>query len=201
MTRRTRASSANEINAADLRAFLAWLTPGQAPGQTLDGEAYEAARRRLLLFFAGRACPDPEALADATLDCAIRKLPEVPPAASPLGYLIGIAKNIYREHLRDTPIIEPLRPAHAVAFTAVTQHQRDTEQRHQCLEQCLEQLPAADRTLVLGYYRAANQQKIDVRRQLAEQFGLTQNALRNRIFRLNQRLALCLNSCLENSLA
>ncbi len=196
MTRRTRESGVIEFNAADLRAFLAWLTPGQVG----DGEAYEAARRRLVLFFAGRACLDPEALADETIDCAIGKLPDIPPEASPLAYLIGVAKNIYREYLRATPKTEPLRPAHAVAFTE-TEHERETEQRHQCLEQCLAQLPADDRALVLGYYREARQQKIDLRRQLAEQFGLTQNALRNRIFRLNQRLALCLNSCLENSLA
>ncbi|MBI1763982.1 MAG: sigma-70 family RNA polymerase sigma factor [Acidobacteria bacterium] len=196
MTRRTRESDVIEINAADLRAFLAWLTPEQAA----NGEAYESARRRLMLFFAGRTCSDPESLADQTIDCAIRKLPDIPPEATPLAYLLGIAKNIYRDHLRATQKAEPLRPVHDVALSAEA-HQHETEQRHQCLEQCLAQLPAEDRALVLGYYREAKQQKIDLRRHLAAQFGLTQNALRNRIFRLNQRLALCLNSCLEHSLA
>ena len=196
MTRRTRESDVVEFNAEDLRAFLQWLTPGQAA----NGEAYESARRRLVLFFAGRTCPDPDSLADQTIDCAIRKLPDIPSEASPLAYLIGIAKNIYRDYLRAAQKAEPLRPVHDVAFTE-TDPQRETEQRHQCLEECLAKLPAEDRALVLGYYREAKQQKIDLRRHLAEQFGLTQNALRNRIFRLNQRLALCLNSCLEHSLA
>jgi RNA polymerase sigma factor (sigma-70 family) len=196
MTGRTRERGVLEINAADLRAFLEWLSPGQGAG----GEAYETARRRLVFFFAGRACPDPETLADQTIDCAMRKLPDIPPEASPLAYLIGIAKNIYRDHLRAAQKAEPLRPVHDVAFTE-QERQREAEQRHACLETCLAELPAEDRTLVLSYYREAKQQKIELRRQLAEHFGLSQNTLRNRIFRLNQRLALCLNACLEHSLA
>ncbi len=197
MTGRNRGSVVKEFNAAELRAFLEWLTQG---GEAADGTAYETARRRLVLFFAGRACPDPEMLADQTLDCAIRKLDDIPPEAKPLAYLIGIAKNTYREHLRATQKAETLRSVHDISFNIADQ-QRETEQRHTCLEKCLAALPAEDRALVLGYYRHAKQQKIDFRKQLAEQFGMTQNALRNRIFRLNQRLALCVNSCLEHSLA
>lgn len=196
MIRRTSESSVPEINAAELRAFLDWLTPGRFA----DGEAYETARRRLVLFFAGRACPDPESLADQTLDCAIRKLAEIPPEAKPLAYLMGIAKNIYRDHLRAMQKVDVLRAVPSLSLDT-TDEQRETEQRHACLEQCLEKLPAEDRTLVLSYYRQSKQQKIDLRKQLAEQIGLTQNALRNRIFRLNQRLALCVNACLENNLA
>jgi RNA polymerase sigma factor (sigma-70 family) len=196
MTGRTRERGVLEINAADLRAFLEWLSPGQGT----EGEAYETARRRLVFFFAGRACPDPETLADQTIDCAMRKLPDIPSEASPLAYLIGIAKNIYRDHLRAAQKAEPLRPVHDAAFTE-QEPLREAEQRHTCLEKCLAELPAEDRALVLSYYREVKQQKIELRRQLAEQFGLTQNALRNRIFRLNQRLALCLNACLEHSLA
>jgi DNA-directed RNA polymerase specialized sigma24 family protein len=174
-----------------LRAFLYWLEPSQQA----EGAAYEFARRRLVLFFAGRKCFDPEALADQTLDCAIRKLAEIPSEAKPLAYLIGIAKNIHRDYLRAAQKAETLR-TRVPAMTR--QPSPETEHRHTCLETCLAKLVAEERALVLSYYSETKQTKIDLRKQLADQFGLSLNALRNRVFRLNQRLALCVSACLED---
>ncbi len=175
-----------------LRAFLDWL----ANGATNREEIYESARRRLIIFFSGRKCLDPESLADQTLDCAMRKLADIPAEAGPMAYLIGIAKNIYRDELRAMQKAEVLRSAQA---TISTQPQSELERSHTCLEDCLAKLPADERKLVLGYYSESKQAKIDRRKQLAEQFGLSLNALRNRVFRLNQRLAICVTACLENS--
>ncbi|MFN8001981.1 MAG: hypothetical protein U0X75_13305 [Acidobacteriota bacterium] len=179
-----------ELNPGDFRAFLAWL----APNSLHQDDAYESARRRLILFFAGRKCLEPEALADRTLDCAMRKVAEIPAEAAPLAYLIGIAKNIHRDELRAAQKLEAVRSA---LVTTPAQPLPDQEQRHTCLEKCLAELPTADRRLVLGYYSETKQAKIDRRKQLADECGLSLNALRNRIFRLNQRLALCVTSCLE----
>ncbi len=190
-------STLNELNpqkfmSESLRAFLDWLAPDLANRD----EAYEAARRRLILFFAGRKCFDPESLADRTLDLAMRKLADIPAEANPMAYLIGIAKNIYRDELRAAQKIEAFRSTQAAILTG---SQSELESRHTCLEKCLSELPAEDRTLVLGYYSESKQAKIDKRKQLADRYGLNLNALRNRIFRLNQRLALCVTACLENS--
>lgn len=175
-----------------LRTFLDWLASG-APNQD---EAYESARRRLVIFFAGRKCLDSESLADRTLDLAMRKLPDIPAEANPLAYLIGIAKNIYRDELRAAQKAEVFR-SEQLAMTP--QPQSEIESRHTCLETCLAELPTDERALVLGYYSESKQAKIDKRKQLADRYGLSLNTLRNRVFRLNQRLALCVTSCLENS--
>lgn len=192
MTGKTGEFSKLQLKPEDLSAFLYWL----APESTVKGEAYEAARRRLVIFFAGRKCLDPEALADQTIDCAIGKLTEIPREAKPLAYLIGIAKNIYRDYLRT---VQKAAAAHTQQTLTNVQLTDEIERRHACLEKCLETLPPADRTLVLSYYSQSKQHKIDLRKQLADQFELSQNALRNRIFRLNQRLILCVTACLEHS--
>lgn len=190
-------STLNELNRQEfmpdrLRTFLDWL----ASDLENRDEAYEAARRRLVIFFAGRKCLDSEALADRTLDLAMRKLPDIPAEANPMAYLIGIAKNIYRDELRAAQKVEAFRLAQTVLPTG---NPSELEARHTCLEKCLSELPAEDRMLVLGYYSESKQAKIDKRKQLADRYGLNLNALRNRIFRLNQRLALCVTACLENS--
>lgn len=176
----------------NLRAFLAWL----ASGALNEEDFYESARRRLSMFFAGRNCIDPESLADRTLDLAMRKLRDIPAEANPIAYLIGIAKNIYRDELRSMQKAEVIRSAQT---TISPQPQSELERRHNCLEDCLNEMPTDERKLVIGYYSESKQAKIDRRKQLAEQFGLSLNALRNRVFRLNQRLAICVTSCLENS--
>lgn len=200
-------STLNELNDQEftpehLRAFLDWLS---SDSENRDA-AYESARHRLVIFFAGRKCLEPETLTDQTLDCAMRKLSEIPPEAHPMAYLIGIAKNIYRDELRATQKFEAFHHAQTTLAnsrksTSLTTQSNlsELEIRHSCLEKCLGELPAEDRAMVLKYYSESKQAKIDKRKQLAESYGLNLNALRNRIFRLNQRLALCVTSCLENS--
>lgn len=196
----------NELNGSrltpqDLQAFLNWLAFGGGNPET----AYESARRRLTIFFAGRKCPEPETLADRTLDIAMRKLAEIPAEAHPTAYLMGIAKNIHRDELRAAQKLEAFHSTQAsqapltVQPATRLQAQVELESRHSCLEKCLDKLPTEERTMVLGYYSQSKQAKIDKRKELADRHGLTLNALRNRVFRLNQRLALCVTHCLENS--
>lgn len=177
-----------------LRTFLQWLADGAAN----PDETYESVRRRLTIFFAGRKCLDPEALTDLTLDCAMRKLPDIPAEANPIAYLIGIAKNIHRDELRAAQKVEAFRSAQAALPAPRYLERAEQESRHDCLEKCLAELLEEDRMLVLSYYSESKQAKIDKRKQLADRFGLSLNALRNRVFRLNQRLASCVTACLEN---
>ena len=168
--------------------FLQWLDPAN-----LNDNAYEAAHRRLMFFFTGRRCPDPATLADRTLDIAMRKFSDVPGNVSPLSYLIGIARNIFKESLRSDQKHEIIRQH----FTEQQSTQvEETETHHSCLEKCLTTLPVEDRQILLAYYSQTKQAKIDIRRQLAEKEGLSMNSLRNRILRLNQRLKPCLTQCL-----
>jgi DNA-directed RNA polymerase specialized sigma24 family protein len=173
------------------RAFLAWLSPQKID----DGDAYEKARGRLILFFAGRQCREPETLADKTIDIAIQKIDEIPAEARPMAYLFGIAKNVFRDYLRETE--KELR-ASVTSQTAQPAAAPDAEHRDKCLNLCLNQLPHEDRAILLNYYSQSKRAKIELHRELAEQHNLTPNALRNRVFRLNQRTRRCVNQCLEN---
>ena len=75
--------------------------------------------------------------------------------------------------------------------------QLEVERKHACLDRCLNELPQDDRTILLTYYSQTRRAKIEMHRKLAERCKLTPNALRNRVFRLNQRMARCVNNCLE----
>ena len=171
-------------------AFLAWLSPQKIE----DGEAYEKARYRLIIFFASRKCREPESLADKTIDIAILKMAEIPAEAQPIAYLLGIARNVFRDYLRE---FEKEQAASANSQTHRSHSQLEVERNHACLDRCLNELPQDDRTILLDYYSQAKRAKIELHHQLAEQRKLTPNALRNRVFRLNQRMARCVNNCLE----
>ncbi len=180
-----------EITPDAFRAFLVWLSPQKIE----DGEAYEKARRRLVIFFASRQCRDPEAHADATVDIAIHKLSAIPTEIPPLAYLLGIAKNVFRDYLRKLQ-------HEASALEGIQQNrippQPEIERNHTCLEGCLNELPSDERATLLSYYSQDRIAKIELHRRLAEQQNLTVNALRNRIFRLNKRMAQCLEKCRED---
>jgi DNA-directed RNA polymerase specialized sigma24 family protein len=172
-------------------AFLAWL----APQKIEDGEAYEKARQRLIIFFAGRQCREPESLADKTIDIAMLKMAEIPAEAQPIAYLLGIARNVFRDYLRD---VEKEQTASAASQRYQRYSQLEVENNHACLDRCLNELLQDERAILLQYYSQAKRAKIELHRELAEQHKLTPNALRNRVFRLNQRMARCVNNCLEN---
>jgi DNA-directed RNA polymerase specialized sigma24 family protein len=172
-------------------AFLTWL----APQKIEDGEAYEKARNRLIIFFASRKCREPESLADKTIDIAILKMAEIPAEAKPIAYLLGIAKNVFRAYLRD---LEKEQTANANSLRYQGQSQFEVEHNHTCLDRCLNELQEDDRTVLIEYYSQSKRAKIELRRQLAKQRKLEPNALRNHVFRLNQRMARCVNNCLEN---
>jgi DNA-directed RNA polymerase specialized sigma24 family protein len=105
-------------------AFLTWLSPQKIE----DGEAYEKARHRLIIFFASRQCREPESLADKTIDIAILKMAEIPAEAQPIAYLFGIARNVFREYLRD---IEKEQTASATSQRYQHYSQLEVE-RHHC---------------------------------------------------------------------
>lgn len=175
------------------QSFLNWLSPQE----TKDGDAYEKARRRLVVFFASRQCREPENLADKTIDIAILKIAKIPAEAQPIAYLLGIAKNVFRDYLRETERENTVSSAIAPQ-SQLNASQPDVEHHHLCLDRCLNELHSDERTVLLNYYTYAKLTKIELHRRLAEEHNLTLNALRNRIFRLNQRVGRCVDHCLEN---
>lgn len=174
----------------DDRAFnhlLNWLAP--EPEQA--GRKYEEIRRKLIKIFEARGCPVAEELADETIDRVSKKAAELAAdyVGDPALYFFGTAHKVFLEWRRRTasaPSLPPPTPRSA----------EDKEREDQCLEQCLAALPPHERHLLLEYYREDKRAKIDRRKLLASELGLTDNALKIKVFRLRGALQACLLHCL-----
>lgn len=152
-------------------------------------------RRKLLKYFAWNRAPFPEDLADETLDRVARRLAEGETIrqADPASYVHGVARNVLREswtRARIAPIPEG-------ALDASPESGLSAERRSRCLDRCLERLPEDSRRLVLGYYQEQGAAKIALRRQLAEDLGVSGGTLRLRLHRLRVELQGCVGNCVQ----
>lgn len=157
--------------------LLSWL----APDPETAGQQYEVIRQKLITIFTFRGCVFPEELADETINRVTRKLPQIKPyyVGNPARYFYGVAKRVYLEHLHRVPV-QKFLPTHSV--------QEDLEELFQRLDDALSKLEGADRELVLSYYQGDGQSKIEHRKALANQMGLSLNTLRLRIYRIRSQL-------------
>lgn len=166
--------------------LLAWFHPDRS----LAGEKYEVIRRGLTQFFERRGCFDSADLADETIDRVIKKLPEIYDqyTGEQAKYFYGVAHRIYQEYLRRPQIILSA----ADPEDSIIQERKD-----RCRQRCLDKLSAEDRLLITDYYLEEKREKIEHRRKLAIQYGLTSNALTVRAFRIRSALNRCLEECLQ----
>ncbi len=75
--------------------------------------------------------------------------------------------------------------------------QQTEEARLLCLRECLQKFEAADRELLLAYYREQGKAKLDTRRELAEALGIQPSVLRLKLFRLREKLEVCVTRCMR----
>jgi DNA-directed RNA polymerase specialized sigma24 family protein len=173
-----------------------------------DGERYLEMRRRLVAYFDRKNCLTPDELADETLNRVARRLEEegAITVTTPARYCYIVAKFVFLEYLRraersETQLTEspatglgaPPRPVLSQPEPAL----QAKEDLFDCLEVCLHKLLPTDRELIVEYYRGEQKAKIDRRRGLAAQFGLTTNALSIRACRIRNKLEFCLQECAE----
>lgn len=168
--------------------LLAWLDPD--PGRAAD--KYEAIRRKLIKIFLNRGCDEAEDLADE----AINRVAKKPDAlrdnyvGEPARYFYGVAKNLFKEHLRDCrkrhrPPPPPPPP------------RSEMEPRLNCLDQCLEELDQESREFILRYYEEEKQAKITSHKEMGAQLNVNSGALRARAHRIRARLRECMEKCLK----
>jgi DNA-directed RNA polymerase specialized sigma24 family protein len=176
-----------EITGELFDALLEWLGPSREKA----AEKYEAIRIRLIKIFQKKGCFDAESLFDKTVNRVTMKLPEIAGGyvGDPLWYFISVGRNVYREWLRVKEI-----PYESVPQQIV---EPDPGLARQCLQKCLESLQLEERNLMLDYYCDEKGGKIDLRRQLAEERGVTLNALRVKAHRLRSSLEKCVMECLN----
>jgi hypothetical protein len=105
----------------------------------------------------------------------------------PALYIHGIAKKVFLES-RPRPIPDPPPGPDPI----------ELERRSTCLDGCLDRhTTSEEKRLVLRYHAKEKQERIRIRRQLAEELGCTINALRIRVFHIHARLRPCIQECLQ----
>ena len=162
--------------------------------------------RRLAAYFDRKNCLSVDELADETLARVAHKLQEKGEITdlSPAHYCYIVAKFVFLEHLRHAQhgaaSLEEYsaagQPVPASAVTALADlASGENERLLDCLDRCLEKLPAADSQLILAYYQGERQEKIERRRQLGARLGLSANALSIRACRIRDKVEACLKEC------
>lgn len=130
-------------------------------------------------------------MADETINRVILKIGEEE-IENKLAFVYGFAKNVYLESLRKEKnhlnIDEINIPAKEPA--------KETDFSGDCLDKCLNELSDENRSLILEYFSAEKQAKIDLRKRLSAGLQTTQTALRMQVVRIKKELKICLQECL-----
>jgi len=177
-----------------LAARVAALT-----GETMTEAVTIALRERLAKFFECRNCNSPLDLVDETIDRVARRLSEGETirATDPAVYFYGVARNVLREYQESRK-----RQLLSLDDLKLTEHPRidpvetwDLELERQrldllldCLGDCLLELPEETCHILLNYYRDDKRARIELRKEMAEQLGITVNALKIRVHRIRANM-------------
>jgi DNA-directed RNA polymerase specialized sigma24 family protein len=168
--------------------FLSLLSPDR----DIAENKFRDIRRRLarMLDFRGCACSY-ELADDAILDfvCHLQNR-DRPFEGDPIAYLSTVAYNLYLAYLQRLllPLPDDIseRPQEGADDSA------DKERLHQYLDLCLEELSPENHDLILRYYRWEKQAKIDFRKKLAAELGISANALKIRVYHIRKALGACI---------
>ena len=145
---------------------------------------YSRLRERIAGLLRWWGAADSDGLADATMDRVARTLAhgKVVPRTSFGSYVQGVARMIFYEATR-----AERRRQVSEQQALLHDHAASASPLMDCLDRCLDRLQPAERDLMLRYYGAGRQHV--VRRELADELGISSTALRLRAHRLRERLA------------
>ena len=188
------------LNPLAFDRLLNWLDHGTNSG----GQKYLEMRERLAVYFDRKNCSAPDELADETLNRVARRLEEegLIESETPARYCYIVARFVFMEYLRrmqkgDVPLEDIQRepPGHDPAAFEADDEKQIKEKMLNCLEQCTSKLETSSRNLIIRYYKGKERVKIENRRALAEELGITINALSIRACRIRDKLEVCVKEC------
>lgn len=182
--------------------LLKWLD-GETDSQ---GQKYEEMRQRLVSFFDRKNCSSPDDLADETLNRVMKWVEEHDRDhdEEPAKICYNTARFVFHEHLRkpdfeadDIASLPPTgQPAVDPRKTVLLEEEHEgKEKRLYCLEGCSQKLPQDDRDLIVRYYYGEQRVKLDNRKALAAERGMTANALSIKACRIRDKLRACVTKC------
>lgn len=181
------------LNQESLEALLAMLDHDRDQAAV----KYEAIRRKLIRLFEWRGCEFPEDLADVTFDRVAKRMSEGVEvrSADPFGYFCGVAHLVYKEVWRE--MARKQKAFDSGDWPPSPPEEEPEDHRLACLKECLAQLPADQRHLLLEYHKGEDG-NIRTRKRLAGELDIPINALRIRVHRIRRKLEDCIESCLSH---
>ena len=165
-------------------ALLSWLHPDRETA----GAKYEQIRQTLINIFVKRGCSPAEEMTDEAINRVIGRLDEIKSTyvGDPSLYFYGVAQNILREYSKKIP---------AQPYIFKQQEPEEDNPDYQCLDECMGELPPESRWLIIEYFWEDKREKINRRKNLAEQLGITHHTLRMRAYRIKAILKKCIIEC------
>lgn len=162
------------------------------------GKKYEDVRNGLVRFFQFKGCHDPESLADDAINRVASKLDtfDFSRNINPTAFFYGFATNILAEYRRTSNKEVCIEQAQLAAETANAEDDLE-DNRTFCLQECMAKLNVKDRELIVKYFASEGRDKIERRREICDELGLSTVALHTRIFRLKTRLKACIEGCIK----
>jgi DNA-directed RNA polymerase specialized sigma24 family protein len=180
--------------------LLNWLDEGTDS----EGQNYLEMQRRLVAYFDRKNCSTPHELADETVNRVSRRLEEEGAIANetPAKYCYIVARFVFMEYLRarqkEKALIDGLQqqpPGDNPGLSDPHDQKEIKEKRLDCLERCTGKLEPGNRETILRYYVGKERVKIENRRGLAAELGITMNALSIRASRIRDKLEACVKEC------
>lgn len=169
-------------------AFEALLTRLHA-NRDEAGLAYESLRLKLTYFFEARGFQTSDRLVDETINRLAHKIQSGEVVRDIEPFALAIARYVWLEVNREaSPVsLDELleKDELKISLLQLSEQPSGEDQRLDIMRQCLLELPAEKLSLLQQYYQA----KVEERRKMADQLGISENALYLKIHRLRQKLA------------
>ncbi len=133
-------------------------------------------------------------LADETIFRVILDIGRNKPIEDLAPFTFGVARNVLLEHLRHEQRYVRMDETDMEKHPGPQSAPEDSRARG-CFETCIQELSAGEWSLIRGYYAYGKNK--DNRARLAQELGISSNALMIRAHRIRKRLAACLKRRLE----
>jgi len=188
------------LNHESFERLLEWLNPDRDKAW----EKYQEIWERLIKIFTWRLGRRVEELAGEVIRRVEQKVPDLVKKYSgdPARYFYGVAYTMLREVTREEARFLEFQEESGVGgiIYPVDPEEVDVDElKLECLNYCLEQLSERDRKIILAYYQFDPKTKLEDRKQLATELGLSSSALWTRVSRTRSFLLKCVQSRLQES--
>ena len=168
------------------------------PDPETAGVKYEKLRGRLIKFFDLRGSFISDELADETLNRLARKINEGEEIEKNVYALsLGIARFVLLETFK-RPDNRRMEMKELTTVAAPPERWEDDDDLWvDCLRECLRDVSEENRELIIEYYQDEGRARIDERKMMAANLGISLNALFARAKRTRDKLEDCVMRCVK----